>query len=325
MIELSWDSSVTKNPLTLADAIELTVAFGSEFSNGHFTRADFQNRLDTESLSDDEQKFLDGEAADQRNEQFDQALNLVRNRALWLDQMYPFRAGPNAVHFQPESTLGDYLSYLFLLVCSNASAVPSLKTRLPVQFEELCKEAFRSLFPSWAKVVSFSQHSKERASVFGYSASDAIPKLAKKLNATVVNAHDIPDTQREFGIDLVAICPFGDASAYPVFAFAQCTITEQWWEKRHEAIADTALTGFINLTARHSNFLMIPFFPRYSLSRWSEDPGRTGNCILCDRFRLCQLLKHGRFASDGDIPKSIEDVFETLKENLYVTNSGCNA
>ena len=286
MLEIQWNKDVTKDPLILADAIELAVAFGDESYGDQFTQADFLHFVASESLSDDDESPITGDVADERVEQFEQALTLIADRARWLGDTYPFSVEAGEVRLTPQPTLRRHLCYLFLLVCSNGNSVPSIKSALPDQFEDLCKEAFRSLFPEWAEVYLFSQRSEDRKNVFGYSAREAIPKLAEKLNARLKDPDRLPKTQREFGIDMIAICPFGDQTPYPFFAFAQCTIGQDWWDKRHEAIADSALTGFINLNARHSNFLMIPHFPRYSLECWSEDPARTGNCILCDRFRI---------------------------------------
>ena len=316
MLDMAWGSDTTKDPLILADAIELAVAFAKDDYDGRFTRADFQHLAASESLSDNEMSYLTGDQADERTEQFEQALTLIGNRASWLGVAYPFSVATGEVRFSPPTAIGKCLPYLFLLVCSNGNYVPSLKGALPAQFESLCKEAFRSLFPEWAEVLLFSQKSEDRKTHFGWAASDAVPKLAKMLNAELNNADQLSSTQREYGIDLIAICPFEDQSAYPFFAFAQCTIEQEWWGKRHEAIAQNELTGFVKLNANHSNFLMIPHFPRYSLEGWSEDPGRTGNCILCDRFRLCRLLEKSRFFEYSNPPASLAVVFQTLNDSL---------
>ena len=323
MIEMSWDSVVTKDPLLLADAIELTVAFDGENVNRHFSRADFQNYLITESLDDDDSSYLAGDDADERHEQFDQALTLIRNRTRWLGPAYPFRVFNNEVRFTPGNKLRHHLPYLFLLVCSNANNVPTLKYTLPDQFEELCKEALRSLFPEWAEVVSFSQKSEDRKTMFGYSAKDAVPKLAEKLNANLKSTSQLSETQEEFGIDIIAICPFDDLSPFPFFAFAQCTIGQNWPDKRHEAIADSALTGFVDLNAHHSNFLMIPHFPRYKLDCWSRPPHKTGNCILCDRLRICYLLKKSNFLEHERLPCNIARIFNSLQNKLDSVHGSC--
>lgn len=316
MLDMMWSSDTTKDPLILADAIELAVAFAEDDYNGRFTRADFQYIAASEILSDDGMSFPTGDQADEYTKQFEQARTVIGDRASWLGVTYPFSVVAGEIKFLPPATIAGCLPYLFLLVCSNGNFVPSLKNALSDQFEDLCKEAFRSLFPEWARVLLFSQKSKDRKEHFGWKASKAVPKLAKMLNAELINADRLSSTQREFGIDLIAICPFDDQLAYPFFAFAQCTIEQEWWTKRHEAIAETELTGFVNLNVKHTNFLMIPHFPRYSLEEWSEDPGKTGNCILCDRFRLCRLLEKSKFFEHDNPPASLAVVFQTLNDNL---------
>ena len=310
MIDMSWETVVTSDPLQLADAIELTVAFDEENITRHFTRADFHYNLTTESLDNDEWAYIAGDDADERNEEFEQAITLIRKRARWLGPAYPFSVFKNEVRFTPGNMLRHHLPYLFLLVCSNSNYVPTLKSSLPNHFEELCKEALRSLFPDWAEVVSFSQKSEDRKTMFGYAAKDAVPKLAEKLNAGLKNANQLSESQEEFGIDIIAICSFEDQAPFPFFAFAQCTIGQNWTEKRHEAIADTFLTGFVDLNARHSNFLMIPHFPRYTLGCWSKPPHKTGNCILCDRLRICYLLMKSSFLEHESLPLNIDSIFK---------------
>ena len=300
----------------MADTIELAVALAEDDYNGRFTQANFLYVAASETLGDDDTSYLTGDQADECTEKFEQALTIIRNRASWLGNSYPFSVATDEVRFSPPTDIGKCIPYLFLLVCSNGNYVPTLRRALPEQFESLCKEAFRSLFPEWAEVLLFSQKSEDRKSRFGWAASDAVPNLAKMLNTEPTNASQLSSTQREFGIDLVAICPFDDQSAYPFFAFAQCTIKEEWWSKKHEAIADNELTEFVHLTANHSNFLMIPHFPRYSLERWSEDPARTGNCILCDRYRLCRLLEKSRFFEYSNPPETLASVFQALNDSL---------
>ncbi len=315
MIDITWDSSITKDPLQLADGIELAVAFVGRYGS-RFTQANFQRSVDTENLDDTEDSFLDSDGAYERNEQFEQALALIADRASWLGRAYPFKVESGEVQFAPPESLEDCLPYLFLLVCSNSNYAPSLKNGLPIDFEYLCKEAFRALFPQRAEVLLFSKNSQDRREIFGSSAGDAVRMLAQMLNTGLVNSERLPDTQREFGIDLIATYSFDDQAPYTFFAFAQCTIGEEWWLKKHEAIADNGLADFIHLNARHSNFLMIPHFPRYNLREWSEDPARTGNCILCDRFRICKLLQRADSFDPSSPPESIAEVFKQLRDNL---------
>ena len=314
-VEIDWGSDTAKNSIALADAIELAVALDEAGYYGRFTQADFQSAL-TEVLGDDNASYLPGDQADERAGVFEEALGLIEKRGAWLKDGYPFTVVDGEARFAPEPCANRHLPYLFMLACSNKKHIPQLDRQLPIQFENLCKEALKGLFPGWADVWSFSQYSEDRKTVFGYSAAQAVPQLAKKLNANAKDAGEIPSAPREFGIDIVVVSSFDDSAPYPFFAFAQCTVAQDWWDKRHEAIASNSLTGFIDLNVQHSNFLMIPHFPRHDLKKWSEDPSRTGNCILCDRYRICRLLEKSDSFDLEDPPPAVADIFEKIRESL---------
>lgn len=315
MIEIEWDSDAAKDSIALADAIELAVAFGEADYYGRFTQADFQRAL-TETLGDAGISYIQGDQADARAAVFEKAIDLIEKRGGWLNNGYPFAAVDGEARFAPEPGAKTHLPYLFLLACSNGKHIPGLEKNSPAQFENLCKEALKGLFPDWADVRLFSQYSADRKDYWGRAASEAIPRLAEKLNANVINEEELPDAPREFGIDIVAISSFGDSAPYPFFALAQCTVAQDWWDKKHEAIAANSLAGFIDLNARHSNFLMIPHFPRYDLNGWSEDRARTGNCILFDRYRICRLLEKSNSFDADDPPADVADIFNEIGNSL---------
>ena len=310
MIDFPWSEEIIEDVVDLADCIELVVALKGDYY-GHFTRADFIQVVQSEIL-------LEGEQVDDLNKSFEDAMDLIKKRALWLKETYPFRQDQDKVQFAPQTSKKHYLSYLFLLVCSCHNRIPSLRHDLRVEFESLCKEAMRALFPGWAEVFLFSQNSEDRKKL-GWSAREAIPALAKKLNAQVYQKEidKLPDTQRECGIDLIAICSFDDELEYPFFAFAQCTVKkEEWWTKKHEAQSRNALSGFVRLDTDHTNFLLIPHFPRINLTEWREDRSRTVDCILCDRYRICRLLEKSKPLTCQDLPRGMYNIFQEIQKHL---------
>ena len=290
MINFKLSQETVDDVVVLADCIELTVALNNDY-DGHFTRVNFMNAVQSEIFSK-EDDFLQGEQVDALNKPFEDAMNLIENRASWLGETYPFKREKDEVQFAPKTSKKHYLSYLFLLACSYHNLFPSLQHALTVEFENLCKEAMRALFPACAEVFLFSQNSKDRKNL-GWSATEAIPALAKKLNTQVLQSAKLPNTQREYGIDLIAIYPFGDEVEYPFFAFAQCTVAKEWWTKQREAKADQDLKGVISLT-NHTNFLLIPHFPRTNLTEWRAAQLISIDCILCDRYRICRLLEKSK-------------------------------
>ena len=314
MIDLDWSSNFARDPLVLADAIELTVAF-SEESNGRYTQADFLHDV-AESFNQNGSDFPSGDQIDESVRRFEQAVTVIRDRSTWLDDSYPFKVVKREVQFDPCANTKLALPYLFMLVCANDNFVPDLQEDLALQFEYLCKEALEVLFPEWAEVLMFSNKSDDRKVIFGYQANKAVPILADKLNTRVNDDEELSEGGREYGIDIVVICGFGDASTYPYFAFAQCTIGQRWWDKRHEAKAETQLTGVVKLNANHTNFLMIPHLPRYNLDGWSQKSNLTGDCIICDRFRICRMLEKSKSFDYERPPSHVSRVFATLEGSL---------
>ena len=147
----------------------------------------------------------------------------------------------------------------------------------------------------------------------------AIPALGKKLNAQEeLDAQRILDKQEEYGIDLIAICSFGDELEYPFFAFAQCTVAKEWWVKRHMKPKLAMLCrGSCRLDTDHTNFLLIPHFPRINATEWREPRQHTINCILCDRYRICRLLeKSNLFTRQEHMPPGINKIFQEIQEHL---------
>lgn len=315
MIDFAWTKDIIKDAVDLTDCIELVVAFSDDDYDGRFTQSDFQEIVHREPLGDDDSSFLQGDQADVFYPQFEDAMALIKRRALWLGEIYPFKEENGEVLFAPQTSKKYYLWYLFLLACSCHNRIPSLKHALRVQFENICKEAMRALFPDWAEVFLFSQNSDDRREL-GWLAKEAIPALAKKLNAQVEPDAQLPNTQEEYGIDLIAICSFEDELEYPFFAFAQCTVEKEWWDKRHEAQTRHALSGVRRLDTDHTNFLLIPHFPRITPTEWREPRKHTINCILCDRYRICRLLEKSNPFTRHNMPSGISKIIQEIQGRL---------
>ena len=315
MIDFDWNEDIIKDAVDLTDCIELVVAFSDDDYYGRFTYANFEDIAQSALWGDDDSSFLQGEQVDDFSASFEDAMALIERRALWLGETYPFRVENGEVQFAPQTSEKLYLWYLFLLACSCHNRIPSLRNALRVQFENICKEAMRALFPDWAEIFLFSQNSEDRRKL-GWLAKEAIPALAKKLNAQVAPDAQLPNTQEEYGIDLIAICSFGDELEYPFFAFAQCTVAKEWWTKKHEAQARHALSGIIRLDTDHTNFLLIPHFPRINATEWREPRQHTINCILCDRYRICRLLEKSDPFTRQNMPPGISEIVQEIQGRL---------
>ena len=315
MIDFQWNKEVIDDVIDLTDCVELIVAFSDNGHDGRLTRANFIKELQDELLKDD-LSILQNEQIDEFNLRFDEAIKLIDQRASWLGKIYPFKQENDEVYFAPDSSGKHHLSYLFLLACSSHNRIPSLRDTLRTQFENLCKEAMRALFPDWAEIFLFSKNSDDRKQIFGSSAKEAIPNLAKKLNTRVEPDADLPHTQKEYGIDLIAICSFDDNLEYSFFAFAQCTVAKEWWLKKHEARSRHALSGILRLDLDHTNFLLIPHFPRLNSQTWNESRPNTIDCIICDRYRICRLLEKSTTFTYQNLPIAMRDIFKEIQKYL---------
>lgn len=317
VLDLPWSSSLSQHPRTLADAIELLVAFGGEDFLGRFTQADFIHWASMEDLTDDNAEPVSGDTVDASVSSFEEAIQVLIKRKLWLKEAYPFSVDSDGLALTPSGNEFFGLPYLFLLACSNSGCIPSIPN-LPLLFEYLCREALRSLFPAKTEVLMFGPQSEDRKHLFGTSAADALPVLAKKLNTSIVKEEELPEGARDFGVDLMAISAFAedDRAPYVPFAFAQCTIRTDWWRKRNEAKAKNGIGSLMHLNVEHTNFLMIPFLPRPTLAEWSEGRDRTDDCILCDRFRIMKMLEERSWFQNGPVPEPLSEAFESLRQML---------
>ena len=180
MIDFDWSQEIVKDAVDLTDCIELVVAFSNDDYYGRFTYANFMDIVQSELLGEDDSAFFQGDQADGFNEFFDDAMALIERRASWLGEIYPFRQENDEVQFAPQTSKKYYLWYLFLLACSCHNRIPILQHNLRIQFENICKEAMRALFPDWADVFLFSQNSDDRKKL-GWSAKKAIPGFGEKI------------------------------------------------------------------------------------------------------------------------------------------------
>ena len=320
MVKINWSENIVRNPVDFADCIELLVAFSQSDYDCRFSFSDFEDILESEIVNEDRTRILQGEEVDEYMMYFEQAVSMIGKRAKWLQGIYPFREKSNQVFWDiaPESGV-VYLIYLVLLACSASRFIPSMSAKLPSAFEELSCIAIASVFSEQTQVLQFGPKSADRRDL-GWSAKKAVPKLAKKLNADLIQKDRLPEGPRDFGIDVIAILGFADSVPYPFFATAQCATGDRWWEKKHQAKVADGLGEFIHLNLSHTNFLLIPHFPRTKLDEWNVEPSLTGDCVLCDRYRLCRLIESNRIIRNGEIPvdstEYLSDVLDVIVNSI---------
>ena len=353
MIELIWDNRLVNDPVKLTDQIEMFVAFHQGVYPGGWGQAEFSAALKSETkvlvptvstradqellqlqdelgvdglLSDDEEPlegdgfgegedYLQGEETDELNPDFDSAVRLVGRRAHWLESLYPFTVEDNVVKLVDNITRG-HLAYLWLLACARHNQIDSMSDQLANGFEAVSKEAMQQLFPEWAEVFLFSKTSGDRREM-GSRARDAVRLLADKLNAEM-RGRDPGSSQKEFGIDIAAICTSKDYCGHPFFAFAQCTVTPEWWTKKHEAKARHALAAYVNVDSQHTNLVFTPTFPLSVDDLFSYSIEHLSDCTLYERFRICSLLQKSRLFEERELPSQIREPMEKIGFNSLI-------
>ena len=143
MLDMAWSSDTTKDPLILADAIELAVAFAKDDYNSRFTRADFQHRGQRNPKRRRDVISHWGPSLTSALSNLNRLTPLSGNRASWLGVAYPFSVSTNESFLTARPAIELCLPYLFLLVTApTCNCVPSLKSALSDQFEDLCKLGF---------------------------------------------------------------------------------------------------------------------------------------------------------------------------------------
>ena len=313
MLNLSWNKFATDDAVKLADYIELTIFLDHNHGKDEFGYSDFMRLIRDEpfdDLDDDEdQEFVDGDEADETKIHFESAVSLVEQRSRWLGELYPFEGIGDEVQFSGIPDHHKWMPYIYLLACSNHRFVVYQRRRFETGFERVAKEAMRAGFNEAADVFLFSQFSADRAKI-GMSARDAVKVIAKRLRALVLNESRIPNTQQEFGIDIIAIDPAGDALSVPFAAFAQCTIGKAWEAKKHEAQIRNRLAAYIHVTVDYSNLLFIPHFPRLETGEWDASPHEVINCLLRDRYGICKMLERTRGFMDQSATQSVDAIVE---------------
>lgn len=353
MIELSWDNRLVNDPVKLTDQIEMFVAFHQGVYPGGWGQAEFSAALKSETkvlvphvstrsdqellelqdelgvdglLSDEEhpleedgfgqeEDYLQGDETDELDPDFDSAVRLVGRRAHWLESLYPFTVEGNVVKLVDNITKA-HLAYLWLLACARHNQIDSLSRDLENGFEVISRAAMQQLFPDWAEVFLFSKNSADRKEM-GSRAKDAVPVLAEKLNAETRD-RDPGSSQKEFGIDIAAVCASKDYCGHPFFAFAQCTVTPEWWNKKHEAKARNALSAYVNIDTEHSNLVFTPTFPLGVDDSFSYSIEHLSDCTLYERYRICNLLEKSQLFEHDQLPNAILHPMEQIGFNALV-------
>lgn len=309
VVELHWDETAVSDSVTLADYIEMAISLDVGHKGFAFTWDDFVDHVKEEPFDGN---FLEGEEIDELAEYFENAVALVECRRKWFGELYPFTTEDGSVQLSPLCESSSWTPYIFLLACSHDHS-PHKSPRMESEFEKICKEAFKSLLSDDAYVFLFSRGSDDRARI-GNSARKALSKLAELLNADIVRPDDeIPDTPREFGIDIIAIDKMHDNLGYSLLMTAQCTVSgdpKQWESKKTEPQWGRSMGHFIPYEVPSVVILFIPHLPRLQSGVWSVPAFIFQQCIVCDRYRICKMLQRRQQHHQEDASAAVSEIID---------------
>ena len=339
MLEINWSEAVGDS-VVLADYIEMAISLDTAHAGLEFTYAHFVKYLqeepsigDSSELLDDHDiggirtdsawepfngepiGFLEGDDIDGMQRHFDDAVSLIGRRRQWLGDLYPFTVQGEDVCLSSQPERSTWTPYVFLLACSHHDLINRKSPRLETEFEKICKEAMKSLCHDGASVFLFSRGSADRQEI-GSSARVAIPKLAKMLNANVLHECEIPDTPREFGIDIIAVDKMDDDLGRPFLMTAQCTVSKdpvRWVQKKSEPKSG-GISYFIHYDVPYTTVLFIPHLPREQATKWSGNVPAfaLSDTIVCDRYRICRLVQRHRAFPNGCAARSVVTIVESF-------------
>lgn len=341
MLEINW-AEAAGDSVVLADYIEMAISLdtahaGLEFTYAHFVgylqdepfNGDFSELLEVDDdgpldemqpdfvqgdpIDGEPVGFLEGDNMDKMQRHFNDAVALIGRRRQWFGDLYPFTVQGNDVCLSSQPKRSSWTPYVFLLACSHHDLITRKSPRLETEFEKICKEAMKSLCHHEANVFLFSRGSADRREI-GSSARIAIPKLVSMLNASINPEHEIPNTQLEFGIDIIAVDKIDDGPGRSLLMTAQCTVSkdpERWIQKKSEPKSG-GIHHFISYDVPYTTVLFIPHLPREQADKWSKNVPAFGlsDSIVCDRYRICRLIQRHWAYPDSYAAQSVVTIVE---------------
>lgn len=222
--------------------------------------------------------------------------NYLASRQTGLGEMYPFIADSDKSSLKIKSNLKPiHHLYLYLLLASNLHLFsPELRTKITTDFEYICFEVQKLMFPLMLTGVKTHTHifgkNPTNNSVFTGNLKNKLIKLgeliqARKLDTDFLDARNSGDN----GIDLVSVMKFDNDNAYgPPLIISQCACSYKEWKKKQHDNSPERYRQFNLFDVDYLRLMFIPMYYRNQSGQWFEI--RDVFLSVMDRLRIMKVL-----------------------------------
>lgn len=245
-----------------------------------------------------------GSLTGQRNDRHERLVvdwfNHLATRSETLGELYPFEADSTRNTLKVKTALAPaHKLYLCLLLASNLRLFsPALRTKLTADFEHICLEAQKLLFPLALDGARAETHlfgkNPTGGGPFTGSLSEKLQTLgslvqAKKVDTDFIRANNSGDS----GIDLVSVMRFDNDNAFGLpLVLSQCACSYQDWKKKQYDHSPKRYRHMGLFDVDYFRLIFIPFFYRDQKGQWFEIAEI--HLSVIDRLRLMKILLNQR-------------------------------
>ncbi len=226
--------------------------------------------------------------------------NHLATRGESLGDLYPFEADGARSTLKLKALLTPaHKLYFCLLLASNLHLFSAnLRTKLTADFEHICLEAQKLLFPLTLDGARVQTHlfgkNPSGAGLFTGTLAQKLENLGALIQARQVDTSFIsPSNSGDGGIDLVSVMNFDNDNAFGLpLILSQCACSYKDWKKKqhdHDAGRYRQMRLF---DVDYLRLVFIPFFYRDQKGQWFDIAEVQLSVI--DRLRLMKILLNQR-------------------------------
>jgi hypothetical protein len=249
--------------------------------------------------------------ADKWQKEAEEVWALLRSRAEFYGEGYPFEVQPDVLEIQTKSLDDRRLAYAFLLAAANLAAFADTdRHRLTGGFERASRHAMAALLPSGSTVSVFGTSCRDDERYGQTKLIDRLEKLAEDLATRLTlegqrhGNNSVDRISGDGGLDLVGWPDLVEPrKRLPVY-FGQCACGEQWQTKPYEVAAVT-WNHRLEPVSQIVSVTLIPYAHRAEDHDWL-DLFSVIPTVLIDRPRWLDLVERSGQLSEAiaDMPRS---------------------